>query len=274
MLKGHVFKRQVFGNQIFALFIDTFLNGKCGISNKYGEKMQVTYNGSVLYVNSGCACIKGRFLEEDTSTEIVAGTENAFCKLVIEIDLDKENTDENLLQATYKVIKSNSNYPALTQTDIVANNSGVYQFELAQFKTTASGITDFADRRTYLDFESIYAVIKNEFKQLEVQEKTEYKAMLDELEELLENVTDGSAYVLKEDGKGLITDGERTKLQNIATEANKTVINNTLTSTNTSEALSANQGRALKSLIDSLTTTVNGKQKAISRGTSAPSRWK
>lgn len=167
MLKGHVFKRQVFGNQIFALFIDTFLNGKCGISNRYGEKMQVTYNGSTLYVNSGCVCIKGRFLEEDTSTEIVAGTESAFCKLVIEIDLDKENTDENLLQATYKVIKSNSNYPALTQTDIVANNSGVYQFELAQFKTSTNGITDFVDKRSYLDFESIYAEIEKHIQEID-----------------------------------------------------------------------------------------------------------
>lgn len=186
MLKGHVFKRQVFGNQIFALFIDTFLNGKCGISDRYGEKMQVTYNGSTLYVNSGCACIKGRFLEEDTNTEIVAGTENAFCKLVIEIDLDKENTDENLLQATYKVVKSTSNYPSLTQTDIVRNNSGVYQFELAQFKTTASGITDFVDRRSYLDFNSIYSKIQNE-----------YREVLLQLEKELQNVENGSAYLLK-----------------------------------------------------------------------------
>lgn len=63
----------------------------------------------------------------------------------------------------------------------------------------------------------------------------------------------------------------KTKLDGIASGANKTIINNTLTSTSTSEALSANQGRALKSLIDSLTTTVNGKQKTITRGTSAPS---
>ena len=178
MLKGHVFKRQVFGNQIFALFIDTFLNGKCGISNKYGEKMQVTYNGSTLYVNSGCVCIKGRFLEEDTSTEIVAGTENAFCKLVIEIDLDKENTDENLLQATYKIVKSTNTYPSLTQTDIVANNSGVYQFELAQFKTSSNGITDFVDKRSYLDFESIYA----------------------EIEKHIQEIDNGAAYLLKTGG--------------------------------------------------------------------------
>ncbi len=200
MLKGHVFKRQVFGNQIFALFIDTFLNKKCGISGNYKEKMQVTYNGNTLTVFSGSVCIRGRFLEEDTSTDIVAGNETAFCKLVIEIDLDKENTDENLVQATYKIVRSESSYPTLTQTDIVANNSGIYQFELAQFKTTSSGITDFVDKRTYLDFDSIYTEIENRFAQLEKDEQTEYKAMLNELEQLLESVEDGSAYLLKEGG--------------------------------------------------------------------------
>lgn len=30
MLKGHVFKKQRFGNEIFALFIDTFLNKNVG----------------------------------------------------------------------------------------------------------------------------------------------------------------------------------------------------------------------------------------------------
>lgn len=200
MLKGHVFKRQVFGNQIFALFIDTFLNKKCGISGNYKEKMQVTYNGNTLTVFSGAVCVRGRFLEEDTSTDIVAGSETAFCKLVIEIDLDKENTDENLVQATYKIVRSESAYPTLTQTDIVANNSGVYQFELAQFKTTASGITDFVDKRTYLDFDSIYTEIENRFLQLEETEQNEYEAMLEQLRELLANVTDGSAYLLKEGG--------------------------------------------------------------------------
>lgn len=63
----------------------------------------------------------------------------------------------------------------------------------------------------------------------------------------------------------------KTKLDGIDSGANKTVINNTLTSTSTSEALSANQGKSLKDLIDSLNTIVNGKQKTISKGTSTPS---
>lgn len=186
MLKGHVFKEQIFGNQVFALFINTFLNGKNGIIKNYKNGMNVTYSGSNLNISKGVVCIQGRFLEEDTNTEISTGTETNFCKLVIEINLDLQNTEEQLKQASYKIIKSASGYPSLTQTDIVNNNSGIYQFELARFKTSASGISDFQDVRTYLDFKSIYAEISKEFREV-----------LKQLEEELAGVEDGSAYVLK-----------------------------------------------------------------------------
>lgn len=186
MLKGHVFKKQRFGNEIFALFIDTFLNKKCGIAENYKEKMQVTATGSTLTVSSGCVCVRGRFIEEDTSTSIAVGTDTAYCRLVVEIDLSKENTDEELLQVNYKVLKGTSAYPNLTQTDIVANNDGVYQYELAQFKTTTAGITDLVDKRTYLDFSSIYSQIQ-----------TEFKEVLQQLEQELANVEDGSYYQKK-----------------------------------------------------------------------------
>ena len=166
MLKGHVFKKQRFGNEIFALFIDTFLNKKCGIAENYKEKMKVTASGHTLTVASGCVCVRGRFIEEDTSTSISTGTDTAYCKLVVEIDLSKENTDDELLQVNYKVLKGTSAYPNLTQTDIVANNKGVYQYELAQFKTTTAGITDLVDKRTYLDFSSIYTQIQTEFREV------------------------------------------------------------------------------------------------------------
>lgn len=189
MLKGHVFKEQIFGNQIFALFINTFLNGKNGVSDNYKNGMQITHNGSNLTVQSGAVCIQGRFLEEDTNTEISAGTDTAYCKLVIEIDLDKQNTESQLSQASYKIVKSTSGYPNLTQTNIVKNNSGIYQYELARFKTSSNGITDFQDMRTFLDFDSIYEEIQ-----------TQYQSILNELEDELKNVKDGSAYLLKTGG--------------------------------------------------------------------------
>lgn len=188
MLKGQVFSRQLFESQIFALFINTFLNGENGVSSNYKNAMQPTYSGSNVTINSGAVCIQGRFLEEDTGYTVNAGTNPAYCKLVIEINLDEQNTESEFNQGSYKIITGSSTYPTLTQSDIVKNNSGIYQYELARFKTTASGITDFQDMRTFLDFNSIYEQIKNN-----------YRAILEELKQELASVEDGSAYVLKKD---------------------------------------------------------------------------
>lgn len=189
MLKGHVFSKQIFGNPIFALFINTFLNGKDGVSNNYKNGMQVTYSGSNVTVASGAVCIQGRFLEEDTGSTISAGTDTAYCKLVIEVNLDLQNTESQFNQASYKVVKSASGYPNLTQTNIVKNNAGIYQYELARFRTNASGITDFQDKRTFLDFDSIYDEME-----------AEYGAVLQQLKNELESIEDQSNVLLKTGG--------------------------------------------------------------------------
>lgn len=189
MLKGFVFSKQLFENPIFALFINTFLNGVNGVSNNYLNGMQPTASGSTVTINSGAVCIQGRFLGEDSSTTISAGTNNAYCKLVIEIDLDKTNTEEGFQQGYYKIVKSNTEYPNLTQTNIVKNVAGIYQYELARFRTGASGISEFQDMRTFLDFTSIYEQITQE-----------YQNVLEQLEEELSSVEDGSAYLLKTGG--------------------------------------------------------------------------
>lgn len=177
MLKGHVFKDQIFENQIFALFINTFLDGHNGVVNNYKNSMEISYSGSNITINSGAICIQGRFLEEDTCTTLDAGTNTLFCNLILEIDLDKENTELEFNQAYYKILTSESNYPNLTQDEIVDTNSGVYQYELAKFKTGLSGITNFVDERTFLDFDSIY----------------------DEIDRRIQEIEDGSIYALKED---------------------------------------------------------------------------
>ena len=179
MLKGEVFGRQLFENQIFALFINTFLNGNNGICGDYLNGMEVTYSGSNVTVDTGAVCIQGRFLEEDAGTTLDAGTSNLFCKLVIEIDLDKVNTDDSFNQGYYKIVTDSSGYPDLTQTDIVGTNSGVYQYELARFKTTTSGITDFVDVRTYLDI------------------PTMYEQVADMVQDAIDSIEDGSAFALK-----------------------------------------------------------------------------
>lgn len=69
-----------------------------------------------------------------------------------------------------------------------------------------------------------------------------------------------SGKVDKVEGKGLssndFTNAYKTKLDDIAAQANKTIVDNSLTSTSTTNALAAAQGKALKDLIDALTTRV------------------
>lgn len=64
----------------------------------------------------------------------------------------------------------------------------------------------------------------------------------------------------KVEGKELssndFTNAYKTKLDSIAAQANKTIVDNSLTSTSTTNALAAAQGKALKDLIDALTTRV------------------
>lgn len=195
MLKGYVFNQQIFPSQIFALFINTFLNGQNGVSNNYLNGMAVSYSGSNVTISSGAVCIQGRFLGEDSTVTLNAGTSDLYCKLVIEINLDNTNTAGELNQANYKIVTSASSYPELTQTNIVKNNSGIYQYELARFKTSVNGITNFQDMRTFLDFESIYSAIQ-----------TQYHSLLEQLEQELAGVEDGSAYVVNSISEQAITD--------------------------------------------------------------------
>lgn len=77
---------------------------------------------------------------------------------------------------------------------------------------------------------------------------------VEELKKQLANKVD------KVNGKQLSTNDytteEKQKLAGIAAQANKTVVENILTSTSTTNALSAAQGKALKNALDALTARV------------------
>lgn len=180
MLRGHVFKNQTFANEIFAIFIDTFLDGNMGIVK--GCELSNTNNS--VTIGEGCFCIKGRFLEI-LGNETINISGNGYYSLVCEIDLSKENTKEDFLQGNVKVISGTTTYPTLTQQDL--NNGGtLYQYEFARFRMTDAGITDFTDRRTFLNLESIYSKISNDA-----------ATIINQIQENLDNVLDGSIYVLK-----------------------------------------------------------------------------
>lgn len=183
MLRGHVFDEQLFSSECFALFIDTFLAKNCGVI----KGCSLSNSTNSVTVSNGFFCIRGRFLEIEGTDTLITGTDNAYCKLVCEIDLSKENTESELTQATLKIVKSTTGYPSLTQQDITDNGT-VYQFEFAQFRTGTNGITEFVDTRRFLDFDSIYSKVNNDTKEV-----------INQIKEELAAVEDGSAYVLKGD---------------------------------------------------------------------------
>ena len=200
MLKGDVFAEQLFENQIFALFINTFLNGNNGVASNYKNKMAITYSGSNLTIDSGAVCIQGRFLEEATTSTINVGETNKFHKLVIEVDLDKTNTAQSFQQAYYKILSNATNYPNVTQNNIIKNVSGIYQYELARFKTDGSGnVTDFQDKREFLDIESIYDAIETSTTALLDSIEDSADDLIADLRTELQEARDDSLYVLKSD---------------------------------------------------------------------------
>lgn len=199
MLKGDVFAEQLFENQIFALFINTFLNGANGVASGYQSGLPITYSGGNVTIGSGAVCIQGRFLEESTSTTLAVGETSKYHKLVIEIDLDKTNTAENFQQAYYKILTGSSAYPTLTQTDIVNNVAGVYQYELAQFRTDGSGnVTNFEDKRTFLSITSIYTAIQSATDTLLDGIESNANTLITNLQSEIAGVEDNSDFVLKQ----------------------------------------------------------------------------
>lgn len=184
MLKGHVFNLQTFTSEAFALFIDKFLNGRCGVAK--GCTLSNTNNS--VTIADGFFVVRGRFLEVISGVTISNITNNGYYSLICEIDLSKTNTAEQLNQATIKTISNTSNYPTLTQQDITETGT-IYQYEFARFKVENGSITSFTDKRTFVDFTSIYTLIQNEA-----------QSVLDDIEEALQNVLDGSAYLLKTGG--------------------------------------------------------------------------
>lgn len=186
MLIGHVFKSQTFKNEAFGVFIDTFLQGNMGVV----KGCQLSNTNNSVTIGEGYFCIKGRFLQI-LGEETIQTTGNGYYSLICEIDLNQENTKEDFNQGSIKVLNSSTAYPTLTQQDI--NNGGtMYQYEFARFRVTDTGIVDFVDKRTFLNFESIYSKINEDI-----------EAIINQIEAALNSVLDESIYLLKTDAESI-----------------------------------------------------------------------
>lgn len=185
MVKGFRFKNQLANAEVDARIHQKILNNIDGIF--YGMELNQTSNS--ITVSEGLCEVAGRPIAVVGSETVNIATEVAYCVLVVEIDLSKETTINNFEQAQIKVLTSTTDYPSSTKQDINIYNgeNTLYQYELARFKTSSNGITDFQDTRTFLDFHNIYNSIQ-----------TEYRKVLTDLKNELASVTNGSAYILKD----------------------------------------------------------------------------
>ena len=195
MLRGHVFKFQTFANEAFAHFINTFLQGNMCVTK--GCELSNTIDSATI--GAGYFCVMGRFLEIIGNETIEDITNTGYYNLVCEIDLSKTNTKSELNQATIKVVRNTSGYGNLTKEDLFEGGS-IYQYEFARFRVAEAGITDFEDRRTFLNLESLYSLINNNFNELFIQKNQEAENLLEEIRQELASIVDGSAYLLKKGG--------------------------------------------------------------------------
>jgi len=181
MIKGYVFSNQLASNDIDSMIFRKMLDYNDGILNGF----EISNTNTIITIGQGNFLIAGRPVGIIGSETVTATTDIAYCKLVLEIDLSRTATPTTFEQAQFKIIKSTTSYPEVTQEDM-DNGGQIYQVELARFRTTANGITEFTVTAPAIDFEAIYTKIQNDV-----------GVLIDELEEELQNVESGSAYVLK-----------------------------------------------------------------------------
>lgn len=187
MIIGYTFDGVSYPAAPFAQMIDELLDHNEGVING----IELSNTTTKITIGDGRLIIKGRAFEIKGGEEVeVTATQSGelYCILVAEIDLSKESSDSSFKQVELKYIASASNYPTLTQQDInnTASENGIYQFELARFKNSVSGIKNFEDTRTFLSLDGIFT-------------NTNIKtgALINAIQNELAKVKDGSAYFLK-----------------------------------------------------------------------------
>ena len=210
MIKGFRFTNQLANAEVDARIHQEFLNKNDGIF--YG--MELSYTSNSITVAEGLCEIAGRPIAVIDSETVNVGTENLYCLLILEIDLSKDSTKDVFNQASFKLLTSSTSYPSVTQQDINMYNgsNNLYQLEFARFKSGTGGITEFKDTRKFLSFSGIYAQIK-----------ADCDAIINQIKQELENVEDGSSYLLKSGGKidGDLEVSNSIKCDNIANNSRK-----------------------------------------------------
>ena len=145
MISGITFDQQSIKAEDMAHFMKTFSANANGITRGCG----ITYDSNNMYVAEGYLLLQGREVKI-TGTQTIelnkVTTGELYCCVIIEIDLSKSNTETVCNQLSIKTLTSSSGYPSLTQQDLEDYPEGVYQYLLAQYHTTVSGIDSFVEK--------------------------------------------------------------------------------------------------------------------------------
>ena len=137
-IRGITFSKQSVSSNDDSHIYKVLLNGRNGKTK--GCKM--TFETNDIYVSDGYFFAANRLIEiqstETIETPVVsAGT--TYCRLVFEVDLTKTNTNSAFNQGYFKILSSQTDYPAITQEDL-DNGGNVYQLPFARFTKTIDGI--------------------------------------------------------------------------------------------------------------------------------------
>lgn len=188
MIKGFRFTNQLANAEVDARIHQEFLNKNDGVF--YG--MNLSKTSSSITISEGLCEIAGRPVAVINNETIAVSKNSLYCLLILEIDLSKESTKETFNQVSFKLLTSNTNYPAVTQQDINRYNgtNKIYQLEFARFRSGTNGITEFKDTRKILNFTGIYAQVKKDC-----------ETIINQIKQELSNVKEGSVYLLKTGGK-------------------------------------------------------------------------
>lgn len=150
MIKGITFDEQTVTAENMAHLMKAFSGNVSGIT----RGCEITSDANNMYISEGYMLIQGREVQvigthSVSLNKVTAGEQ--YCRVVYEIDLSNSNTSDAFNQGAIKTLTLSSGYPTLTQQDLEDNPTGVYQFLLAQYHTSPSGIDSFTAKASSID---------------------------------------------------------------------------------------------------------------------------
>ena len=251
--------------KVFRTYFKMFLSNGVyyGDYKNYKENsMKVSSDGGMnISVAKGAGLIEGADFENTEERTIALerpASGNRVDRIVVQLNDSLDTRQTKLI-----VKQGNGTTPASLQRD-----DNIYEICIAEVTVkSTSNITDddIVDKRTNKDVCGIVNSL------ITVDGEELYQRIQDYIDSETENLVRKDEAKVTNEGiikdanggtsKNNFTDAYKQKLDGIASGANKTVINNTLTSTSTSEALSAAMGKKLN----------DEKQKKLSTGTGNPS---